>query len=132
MGAVYWGAITGFILGTFGYTMVKFVIRPIFKYKKIKKQIVTNLKTYLNNVYNERELPVVDEREKVSARALRESSSELNSCYDYTLPNWYKLLIKSRGESPDDASKHLMLLSSTRDYKHAQARTEKIRQTLGL
>ena len=33
---------------------------------------------------------------------------------------------------PDDASKHLMLLSSTRDYKHAQARTEKIRQTLGL
>ncbi len=132
MEAIYWGAITGFIIGTFGYTMVKFVIQPIFKYKKIKRKIILNLKTYLNNVYNERELPVVDERANGSAQALRESSSELNSCYDYTLPNWYKLLIKSRGESPDDASKHLMLLSSTRNYEHAQARTEKIRQTLGL
>ncbi len=132
MGSIYWGAITGFILGTFGYTMVKFVIQPIFKYKKIKRKIVSNLKTYLNNVYNESELPVVDERADGAARALRESSSELNSCYDYTLPNWYKLLIKSRGESPEDASKHLMLLSNTRNYKHAQDRTKKIRQTLGL
>ncbi len=132
MESVYWGALTGFILGSFGFTMVKFVIKPILKYKRLKRKIISHLKTYLNNIHGENDDPVVKDVIDGSARALRESSSELNDSYEYILPNWYKVLLKSRGESPPDASKHLMLLSSTLEYKHAQNRTEKIKQTLGL
>ena len=130
METIYLGAITGFILGTFGYTIVQFVIRPIFRYKKIKRKTVSDLNTYLNVVYNENEDPVIHERIDECANDIRQRSSELTDCYEDILPTWYKLLLKRRGESPIDASKHLTVLANTKNYKHAQDRTEKIQQTL--
>ncbi len=130
METIYWGAITGFILGTFGYTIVQFVIRPIFNYKKIKRKLISDLNTYLNVVHNENEDPVIHERINECAKEIRQRSADLTNCYEEILPAWYRLLLKRRGESPADASKHLTVLANTKNYKHAQDRTEKIKQTL--
>lgn len=132
MDPIYSGAITGFVLGTLGYTMVRFVIRPIFSYKKVKRRIVSTINDYLNLVHNEIENPNIREKIEESIRVIREQAQELSSCYENVLPVWYRILLKRRGEIPIEACKHLVMLSNTREYKHAQNRTEKIKQTLGL
>jgi hypothetical protein len=62
----------------------------------------------------------------------RQNSVELSASYNGNLPNWYKILLNSRGESPIDASKHLMILSNTSNYDHAEKHIEKIKNYLGI
>ncbi len=126
------GMIISFIFGFLGYIIIKFWIRPIWGYKKIKKNIVSDIKDYLTTINNERRDRAMKERIKDKTRELRLRSNELVDSYYDSLPAWYKILLKSKGESPIDASKHLEALSNTLNFKHAENRKEKIKHFLRI
>ncbi|MDL1963543.1 MAG: hypothetical protein LWW98_04230, partial [Deltaproteobacteria bacterium] len=62
----------------------------------------------------------------------RQSSVELSASYNENLPNWYKMFLDSRGESPIDASKHLIILSNTSNYDHMEKHIEEIKNYLKI
>jgi len=120
--------IGSFLIGSFGYVVVQFWVRPIFKYRTIRKQVIQNLADYMNSFDQAEEGEnfhgVVDRK----AEHMRRHSSDLTDCYNNTLPNWYRILLRGRGEFPEEVTKQLMVLANTRDYHHARNRMEKIRQ----
>jgi hypothetical protein len=120
--------LVSFLVGSFGYVVVHFCIRPISRYRTIRKQVIQNLADYLNSFdqadEGENFHGIVDQK----AAHIRSHSSDLTECYHTILPNWYQALLRGRGEYPEEISKHLMALSNTRDYYHARNRMEKIRQ----
>jgi hypothetical protein len=119
--------IVSFILGSFGYVIVQFWVRPIFKYRTIRKDVIQNLADYLNSFDQEDEGENYHGVVNNKAVNLRRRSSDLIDCYHNTLPKWYQVLLRGRGELPDEIIKHLMALSNTRNYYHACNRMEKIR-----
>ncbi len=133
MDTVYlWGGITGFLGGSFCYVMAKFAVIPIFKYRKFKLSIVSDIKNYLNGINSVEENILLQEELQKSMSSIRHHASELSDFYNDSLPVWYKTFLKNCGEFPIDASKHLVALSNTRNYEHACNRMEKIKQALRL
>ncbi len=124
------GVIISFLCGSFGYIILIFWVRPIWNYKKIKKMVIQDLTDYLNSINEEDEGESIYGTITHNAENLRRHSVDLTECFYGSLPAWYKILLQSRGESIEDASKHLMGLSNTRNYDHAKNRMEKIRQSL--
>lgn len=120
--------LVSFLVGSFGYIIVHFWIRPISRYRTLRKQVIQHLADYLNS------FDQADEGENFhgivdwKAALIRSHSSDLTECYHNILPHWYQALLRGRGEHPEEVSKHLMALSNTRDYYHARNRMEKIRQ----
>ncbi len=128
----YIGMSVSFLMGFFGFIIIKWWILPIRGYKKIKKNIVSDIKNHLAAINNERRDRAMKERVKDETAALRLRSGELLDSYYDSLPAWYKVFLKSKGESPVDASKHLEALSNTLNFEHAQNRKEKIIQFLRI
>ncbi|MBW1899340.1 MAG: hypothetical protein JRI61_09805 [Deltaproteobacteria bacterium] len=117
-----------FFLGSFGYVIVQFWARPIFKYRSIRKRVIQNLADYLNSFDQEDKGEnfhgIINRR----AEEMRRYTLELTECFNSSLPVWYKMLLRGRGEFPEEIASHLMVLSNTRNYNHARNRMEKIRQ----
>jgi hypothetical protein len=58
--------------------------------------------------------------------------SDLIDTYDCDLPVWYKILLRRRGESPQEAQKLLMGLSDIKDAGHAEKRLENAKIALSM
>ena len=121
-----------FVVGFLGYIIIRFWIIPIFKYRKLKNQVINDMTHYLNSINQEDEGESIYGEINNISKSMCKNASDLTDCFHYTLPEWYKMLLNSRGESPEDATKHVMGLSNTRNYDHAQNRLEKIRQSLKI
>ncbi len=132
MKPIYVVAIISFISGALGYIIIQFWIRPILGYKKIKNKVALNIKYYNNSKNNKDIGEKIKSQMKEWSKANRQNSVELSESYNGNLPVWYKILLKSRGESPIDASKHLMTLSNTRNYDHAEKHIEEIKNYLKI
>jgi hypothetical protein len=115
-------------LGAFGYVIVQFWILPIIKYRSIRKRVIQNLADYLNSFNQEDEGENFHGVINRKAEEMRRHNLDLTECFNSSLPAWYKMLLRSRGEFPEKIANHLMALSNTRDYNHARNRMEKIRQ----
>ena len=128
MEPIYIVAIISFFFGVFGYVIVQFWLRPIFRYRQLKQQVASDVKEYARAVSAGGPDKAADDRQA----ALRRHSDELSSSYSYDLPPWYRLVLQRRGESPVEASGYLMKLSNTRNPEHAKAHVEKIRASLKI
>lgn len=129
---VYTAAALSFILGVMGYIIIRFWLLPILRYRKTKGRIALDLKSYLNTVPDGVKHENLQDGMRERMKANRVASAELSSAYTNDLPSWFKILLKSRGESPIDASQHLMVLSNTRNPEHAKKRVEKIKECLRI
>ena len=130
MEPIYIAAVGSFVLSAFGYVIYHFWVRPVMRYRWLKKDARTNIASYLDTINGtEDEMINNDAVEKV-INIIRSLSNSLNTCFNEELPEWYKLLLQRREESPVDASKHMMVLSNTRNYTHARIRAERISQLL--
>ncbi|MBW1746772.1 MAG: hypothetical protein JRJ25_11085 [Deltaproteobacteria bacterium] len=120
MEPIYFVAIISFISGSFGYIILQFwVVALTIKYyykSKDDKDIGEKIKSQM----------------KEWSKANRQNSVELSASYNENLPKWYKMLLDSRGESPIDASRHLMVLSNIRNYDHAEKHIEGIKKYLKI
>ena len=130
MDPIYIAALGCFLLGAFGFVIFQFWMRPILKYRKLKKDASTAVASYLDTINgSDKELMDNDAIIK-KTKPIRKLSVDLTACFHEDLPQWYRLLLRRREESPVDAAKHMMVLSSTREYTHARNRAEKISQLL--
>ena len=132
MEPIYFVAIISFVSGSLGYIIIQFWIRPILGYQKIKNKVALTIKCYYESKDNEDIGEKIKLQMKEWAKANRQNSVELSASYNANLPNWYKMLLDSRGESPIDASKHLMILSNTRNYDHMEKHMKEIKNYLKI
>jgi hypothetical protein len=132
MEPIYFVAIISFISGSFGYIILQFWIRPILGYRKIKNKVALTIKYYYKSKDDKDIGEKIKSQMKEWSKANRQNSVELSASYNENLPNWYKMLLDSRGESPIDASRHLMVLSNIRNYDHAEKHIEGIKKYLKI
>ncbi len=113
-------SIIGFVVGSFGYVVGMMIIRPVFRYRRLKKAV-------------EKALDDIDGNNGVpEGEPLRRVASALSTCYTEVLPIWYKTALHGRKESPLDAVGHLMTLADTKNPVHAQKRILAIRNALQM
>jgi hypothetical protein len=132
MEPIYFVAIISFVSGSLGYLILRFWIRPILGYKKIKNKVALTIKYYYKSKNNKNIGEKIKSQMKERSKTNRQNSVELSASYNENLPNWYKMLLDSRGESPIDASKHLMILSNTSNWDHAEKHIEGIKNYLKI
>jgi hypothetical protein len=117
------GAAASFLAGSFGYILFVFWLKPLLKYRHIRRQVISTLDAI--------EAPAADigaDRRK----ALRQLAARLSACYSEQLPDWYQLLLKRRNELPLEAAAGLMKLAATRDRTHVRRQLESVRRALNL
>ncbi len=132
MKPIYFVAIISFVSGFLGYIILQLWLRPILGYQKIKNKVALTIKYYYKSKNNETIGEKAELQMKDWVKANRQNSVELSESYNGNLPVWYKILLKSRGESPIDASKHLMTLSNTRNYDHMEKHMKEIKNYLKI
>ena len=131
--AIYAVAMVSFLAGSFAYVFVRFLLLPIFRYKRLKKRIRNTLCRLEDHTETGGDVTSKKRNEHRQAKTLRRLSSKLSDHHTDHLPHWYKLLLEGRrNEFPIEAAKHLMTLSNTRDEQHAVRHVEKIRASLNL
>lgn len=129
---LYVVAMVSFLLGSFGYVTVRFILMPIGRYGRLKRRIRRIIAPFTTTDDGASSQPVEPPGNDVPEK-LRRISTELSDCYTDHLPHWYRLYLEGRrNESPLDAAKLLMNLSNTRNSEHARRQVERIQQCLNL
>lgn len=114
---------------------VRFLILPLVKYRRIKKNIVSGMIGFLETIKPEDE---IDQQTKEPERIIpivqgcRTLSHELEKFYRMEIPSWYRSILRARGEFPKDAAVHLEGLSLASDYEHAWCRIKKVAKALKI
>lgn len=116
------GAAVGLIMGSFGYVLVRFGLRPLMAYRQLKRR----LKGIVDTAAREKALSE-DARE-----ALRHSAVKLQDLLDDVLPVWYKLALKRREERPEEAVRHMQTLANCREQAAIRQRADAVQQSLRL
>jgi hypothetical protein len=130
---IYAIALVSFLAGSFGYVFVRFVLFPMVRYRRIRKQIAAVLDPIGQKDDSERESVAHESKKGQHAKKLRQLSTDLSDCFTDQLPHWYKLYLTGRrGHSPAEASKYLMALANTRERAHAVRQVKKIVHHLGI
>ncbi|MBU0991260.1 MAG: hypothetical protein KJ737_02100 [Proteobacteria bacterium] len=126
------GAAISFAAGSFIYIVIYFFVYPIYKYRKIKNQAVSDLIFYSTSICSEDPDESIRNELTRKITLFKKHALDLGECFDCLLPNWYKLMLQKRKESPGDASKNLMALYNTSNLNHATARINMIKLNLKI
>lgn len=121
------GAAFGGLLGALGYVVWFFWFRPISKYKSEKRRAGKALAESSTH-FSENEKGALP---KDVAAALRASAAGLSSAH-FSLPPWYRIVLRRNGEDPESAATHLSTLSNIDRADHARKRLEKAAADLKL
>jgi len=119
------------ISGAAGYVIARFWLQPVFQYREIKMQIISDLVFYANainpNGLNE------EMKQRVLDRMIanRRHSANLTACY-YSLPRKCRDYLIKKGEYPDKASSEFIYLSNTTEYDEAIKAIKRIQVLLRI
>ena len=132
METIYVAAFISFVIGLFGYIVVRFWILPIGRYIRVKSRFASDLRALLDMLQAEQ--PRNTENSQIQDRqvSLRRYSSDLVSIYQDELPYWYRLYLESKKEQPLEAAESSMRLSNTRKLEHAFLQADEIKGFLRL
>ncbi|MFW5639610.1 MAG: hypothetical protein ACOC23_03880 [Thermodesulfobacteriota bacterium] len=130
MEPIYLAAGASFILGASGYIIIQFWIRPIRRYRALKRRIVSDIECD-GRVSSKPKAMTSSQAGKAFAKTLRSHSVALSDAYSYDLPHWYRMVLDNRGESPIEASKILMRMANTQDPIQIRERRKEICESLG-
>ena len=132
MEPIYIAAIISFVIGVFGYIIVRFWVLPIGRYIRVKNHLTSDLRALLNMLPTEQSENT--ENIKINDRqvSLRRYSSDLVSIFQDELPYWYRLYLNSKKEYPLEAAEFSMRLSNTRKSEHALKQVNEIKGFLRL
>jgi hypothetical protein len=112
----------GLALGSFGYVLVRFVLRPLRTYRRLKSRLADSLQTAA------RAKALTDD----ARNTLRHTSSELQQLLDDELPVWYTLALKKKDEKPREAVPHLQALVNCREPSAILKRVKAVQQSMRL
>jgi hypothetical protein len=116
------GIAVGLVMGSFGYVLVRFGLRPVLAYRNLK----TRLATRVNQAAREKAL--TDE----ARDGLRRTAMELQDLLDEVLPVWYTMALKKRDEQPHVAIGHLQALVNCQTPDAIRQRAAAVQQSLRL
>jgi len=123
-------AAISFFVGMFGYVLVYFWLRPVGGYLKVKRRVAKDLSTGLR--YTE-ETSESSQQALIALRPVwKQHAAAVTKVYEEQLPDWYKLTLTRRGESPMDAAKHLLALANIHNPLHAAKRMAAIKACFKL
>lgn len=125
-------AAASFAVGSFLYIVIYYFIYPLLRYRKVKNQVVSDLIHYSTLICSDDPNESIRNDLDRKLTLYRKHALELGECFHGLLPNWYKLMLSKRKESPGEASKNLMALYNTSNLNHATARINMIRLNLKL
>lgn len=123
-------AFISFVFGALGYIVLRFWIKPILGYRKLKRRILSDLGEL--DPTDSAEGAAGSERKKKWKTAIRKHGAELTDHYAYDLPRWYRMVLQQRGENPIEATKHLLKLPNTPRGEDAKRHVEKVKECLGI
>jgi len=132
MEPIYVAAFISFVVGLFGYIMVRFWILPIGRYIKVKSRFASDLSVFLDMLQAEQSRNSENSQIQDRQVSIRRHSSDLVSIYQNELPYWYRLYLESKKEQPLEAAEFSMRLSNTRKLEHAFRQAEEIKGFLRL
>ena len=118
-------SLISFLLGSFGYVLIRLWLMPVLRYTKMKRAVLSILNGY------SQQMNATPDKMEVDKTHLRRLSGDLSSVYNNALPYWYRLLLSKRGEEPLKVSSLLMKLANTKDRDHAARQMQDIRTRLG-
>lgn len=121
-------SLIGFSLGATGYIVFRFWLLPIRRYQRIKGQIAESIGHHALKLSSGESFQLSPDQSEI----FRKQSVWLTDAYYDDLPQWYRMVLANRKESPDDASKNLLALSGIRNPDHARNRIHNIKKSLNL
>lgn len=116
------GVVVGLVLGSFGYVLVRFWAQPLLAYRGIKQRLAD----LLNTANRDQDIPA-----DISDR-LRKMALDLQDMVDETLPLWYELSLKKKGEQPAEAVRHLQALANCKEPGAIHKRVAAVQDCLRL
>ncbi len=128
---LYWLAGFSFMVGVCGYIIVRFWIIPISRYRRAKRYMLNRLQAVLASLPQDAEAPKGSIGKK-TLRDLRRCGVNLVDLYVDELPHWYRLVLMTRGESPQKAAEPILRLENMPTSGQARACVEAIGKHLGL
>jgi hypothetical protein len=132
MEPIYVAAFISFVIGLFGYIVVRFWILPIGRYKRVKSRFASDLRALLDMLQAEQSRNTENSQIHDRQVSLRRHSSDLVSIYQDEVPYWYRLYLESKKERPFEAAESSMRLSNTRKLEHAFRQADEIKSFLRL
>jgi hypothetical protein len=132
MEPIYIAAFGSFVLGLFGYIIVRFWVLPIRKYIRVKKRFASDLKALMDILQADLPLNTGNSQLKDRKISLRRNASNLSAVYGDELPYWYRFFLESKKEQPLKAAESSMRLSNTRQLEHACRQADEIKVFLRL
>lgn len=122
-----------FVVGMTGYIIVWFWIKPIVRYTITKRRIFRRLNSYLAAVENTGNVDKkAFHKKNPLLKDARKFTMALANCYNDDIPYWYRLLLDSRQESPDEALGLISHLSKLKGQDNIRAQINKVKLKLGL
>ena len=132
MEPIYVAAFISFVIGLFGYIVVRFWILPIGRYIRVKSRLASDFRVLLDILQAEQTRNTENSQIQDRQVSLRRHSSNLISIYQKELPYWYRLYLESKKEQPLEAAESSMRLSNTRKLEHAFRQADEIKGFLRL
>ncbi len=122
------GALFGFLTGIIGYIIFRYWIFPIRRYRHLKSKIAKDISSYEETISknNWNTNTIIKKRLKNTRKCI----SDLIECFHEEIPSWYRIKLKSRGESPTETAQQIMNLGDIRESEHAKKRLKKAKATL--
>ena len=115
------GVIAGLVMGSFGYVLFRFAWRPVHRYRRLKGQIRAIV-----------EPGRPDTLDATDRDRLRQLAVELQELTSGEWPQWLRLSLERRGETPEEAVRHIQSLVNCRDRAALKKRGAAVWRSLGL
>ncbi len=128
MDSLYWAALMSFIAGAFGYIIARFWIIPIGRYRRVKHQLLRELQGFGQSLCEEKKSTKDDPR----LLQIRQLGLKLLEVHNLELPYWYRLVLVTRKESPQDAFDPIQRLEHMPGVHQARQCIERIEHHLGV
>ena len=116
------GVVAGLVMGSFGYVLARFGIRPLLRYHRLKQGLAGLLETLLKT-------------QAISSEArdsLQRTAVELQDMVDEGLPRWYIMALHKNQEQPKEAVRHLQTLANCRAPGAIRQRVTAVQNCLRL
>ncbi len=126
--------VASFVVGMIGYIIVWFWIKPIVRYHTTKRRIFRSLSNYMDacTKMGEIEKKKVGQKLNPLLKEARKRAMRLTNCYNDEIPYWYRLLLDSRQESPNEALRLITHLSKLDNLDRIRTQIDKTKSKLGL
>jgi hypothetical protein len=132
MEPIYVAAFISFVVGLFGYIIIRFWVLPIGRYLRIKSRFASDMRSLLDMLQAKPPGNTLNSQIQDRQVSLRRHSSDLVSIYQDELPYWYRLYLAGKKEKPLEAAESSMRLSNTHKSEHAFRQADEIKGFLRL